>query len=719
MSSCKYNLKLALSTLSKVAISSFRIPEIGEELPDKAPLVKQDGLPEFTSLTIENCMAAVAKQTLDFEAGVKEIEENLVGNEKVDVFKDVFVPLEELGAPLDLTWGISKTLYLGNSSMMPTKSYLAIHDRAKRARASKFNSRPIYEAVKRELGIENKRNYEEVRLLKKFKLEGKLNGLELDRVKKAILDEHLKKLTIEKEAFKHKITVATGQFSHKIEDETIVRDFPVSLLKSIAADRDNYHKAPWKITLQPHIYKSVLEYCPVRNIRWNIWQAIVGRGSTYRFKELETSVHIEEIRSLRQDVAKTLGYKTYVDMSMETKMAGTLENVQTVMDALLERAKPAQDTEIKDLFEFAKKSGFEGSQIELWDVPYWRRKQRITLYDYKEDKFRELFPLPKVLEGLFGLCENLFDITIKQRSNVSTWHRDVQYYDVFEKHTSASIAGFYLDPFARSEEKIPILQSAGWMVGIQNGSKILRNKPLAALIFHFRPPFSENPSFLDFKEVQALFQQFGHSLQHLLTKAAYSEVAGVSNVEWDAVEICGNVLSHWLYNKSTLKAISNHDPFSDELFDTLINVKNHCAGFDLCRELYLSALDLELHSSKEFWLPIIKNLWPKYRSFPLDKLDSHPCSFTQVFAEESAAAYYSHVWARLIAADVYSAFHEVQGDDVETAKVGKRFRDTFLALGGSCHPSEVFRKFRGRDPSPKALLKSLGLKKLKTVDENK
>ncbi|KAJ3624953.1 hypothetical protein MTP99_018542 [Tenebrio molitor] len=157
----------------------------------------------------------------------------------------------------------------------------------------------------------------------------------------------------------------------------------------------------------------------------------------------------------------------------------------------------------------------------------------------------------------------------------------------------------------------------------------------------------------------------------------------------------------------------SEDKLPPQMFDSLLEVHKHLAGIDLSRELYLAALDLELHHCKDYWLDVVKKLWPQFRSFPLDKLDSHPCSFTQIFTDEWAAAYYSHIWSRMIAADVYSAFHEVQGDERKIKDVGKRFRDTFLALGGSCHPSRVFRKFRGRDPSPNALLKSLGLKNIK------
>lgn len=298
--------------------------------------------------------------------------------------------------------------------------------------------------------------------------------------------------------------------------------------------------------------------------------------------------------------------------------------------------------------------------------------------------------------------------------SVSTWHKDVRFYDIFESHSSDPVAGFYLDPYARTADKIQTPNN-GWVIGIQNHSRIADTKPLMALIFNFEPPTAETPTLLRFKDVNLLFHKFGHALQHLLSRTDYSEVSGSSNIEWDVVEVCGHVLSHWLQNESTYKLISSHykneDKLPTNMFESLMNVHKHTAGLELSRELYLSALDMELYSSKTFWLDIVRKLWPVYRCFPLDKIDSHPCSFTQIFTEEWAAAYYSHVWSRVIAADIYSAFHEVRDNEEQILDVGKRFRHTYLALGGGCHPSEVFRKFRGRDPSPKALLKSLGLRK--------
>ena len=696
----------------------FRVPEIGEDLPEKNPLLQNDGLPEFNNITIEQCMAAIAKQTLELESGVRDIEKLLQEKEPTNIFKEVFQVLEEIGAPLDLTWGLAKTLYLGNSTLMPTKSYLSIHDRAKRARAAKFNSTPIYECVKKELLKENvKRSDEETRVLKKFALEGKLNGLELPDSSKIGLKQILNKLTTERTQFKQKVDICSKQFSHIIHDVNVVRDFPPDLLKMVAQNSDKFLEGPWKITLEPNIYMPVMENCPDREIRWNVWQALVNRGSGYGDRDLATGIHLEGIRYARRDLAKLLGFETYADMSMETKMAESVTNVNNMLHVLLERAKPAQDKELENLYEFALERGFRGSRIELWDVPYWRNKQRNSLFNYKEEVFKEYFPLQTVLTGLFELCEKLFNVTIKQRNNISTWHKDVKFYDIFEHHQSAPIAGFYIDPYARTNEKIKVQQSNGWMVGIQNQSKITDTRPLAALIFNFEPPVGEKQSYLTFKEVKYLFHKFGLSLQHLMTNTNYSEVSGSSNIEWDAVEVSGHVFSHWLFNKEVINSISSHqqtgEKLPSEMFNSLMKVHKHLAGLDLSRELYLAALDLELHYSKEYWLDVVKKLWPQFRSFPLDKLDSHPCSFTQIFIEEWAAAYYSHVWSRMIAADVYSAFHEVQGDEQKIQEVGKRFKNTFLTLGGSCHPSKIFRSFRGRDPSPNALLSSLGLKRKK------
>ncbi|CAH2090797.1 unnamed protein product [Euphydryas editha] len=691
------------------------IPEIGED-GDKNTLLSDNGLPEFNDITIEKCIATISKQSLEYENGVRQIEQS--GPNCKNAFVEIFQPLEKLDNQLELTWGMAKTLYLGNSSLMPTKSYIQIHERAHKARSSKFNSVPIFQAAVNEKNRLKKLTDEEGRLLDKYILEGKLNGLDVKGLKRERLNNVLNDIQKQRGMIRDKVNIATKIFSSIINNEQVAKEFPESLAKSMSVNNDA-NKGPWKITLQPHIYEPFMQYCPDRDLRWNAWQAHVQRCSGYGNKDLETSTNIEKLRSLRLEQATILGYDTFVDMSMETKMAGSMENVLNVLDSLLECARPMQDIELDSLHKFAQERGFD-KNLQLWDIPYWQRKQKWSLYNFDENKIREYFPLPKVVNSLFNLCSTLFKIQIFERSDTNTWHKDVKFYDIYDETSNRPIAGFYLDPYARQDEKIRVYDDAGWHVSIRNKSSISSTQPLSALIFNFQAPDSGHQSLLSFKEVNVLFKRFGHSLRHLLTKANYSEVAGLSNVEWDAAEVCGQVMTHWLYDPHTIQAISGHyrtdEPLPDDIIKNIQNIRRHMSGYDLCKELYFSRLDLEFHSKKTFWREIVQELWPKYNALPFDKYDSHPLSFTKIFSEEWGAAYYCHWWSKMIAADIYSAFDEARAGDQDITYIGKRYKDTFLAAGGSCHPSEVFRRFRGRDPSPHALLNNLGLTK-KIVEE--
>ncbi|XP_026761172.2 uncharacterized protein LOC113520107 [Galleria mellonella] len=687
------------------------IPEIGEDA-DKNILLSDNGLPEFNDITIEKCIAAISKQSMEYESGVKQIEQ-FTQNCK-NAFIEIFQPLEKLDSQLELTWGMAKALYLGNSSLMPTKSYIQIHERAHKARSSKFNSIPIYQAAVDEKNRLKKLTDEEQRLLDKYILEGKLNGLDIKGIKRERLNNVLGSLQKEKQIFREKVNAANKLFTNTITNPDVLREFPESLIKSMAGNNDP-NKGPWQVTLQPHIYEPFMQYCPDRSLRWNAWQANVQKCSNYINKELETSSNLEKIRNFRQEQATILGFDNFVDMSMETKMAGSIENVYNMLDSFLETALPMQEVEIELLQRFAHERGFD-VKLEHWDIPYWQRKQKWSLYNFDEDKIREYFPLPRVISNLFNLCSKLFNIKIIERSGVHTWHKDVKFYDVYDDSSNLPVAGFYLDPYARQNEKIRVYDDAGWHISVRNKCKTTSTTPLSALIFNFQAPDGKNQSLLSFNEVSVLFRRFGHALRHLLTKANYSEVAGLSNVEWDAAEVCGHVMTHWLYDPHTIQEISSHyrsdEPLPDDIMKNLQNVRRHMSGYELCRELYLSRLDLEMHSKKTFWRDLVRELWPKYNVLPFDKYDSHPLSFSKVISEEWGAAYYCHLWSRMIAADIYSAFEEARQGEQDIVTVGKRYRDTFLAHGGSCHPSEVFRRFRGRDPSPHALLNNLGLSKI-------
>lgn len=691
------------------------LPEIGEESSEKNPLLKDDNLPEFNTITIEKCIAAIGKQTVEFEEKMKSLEKTETKKD-LDVFKDWIHPIEDTYLPLETTWGIAKTLYFGNQSLMPTKYYMSIHERATRAIASKYGSVPLFKACEEALDNKNlKLTHSQKRVLTKYVLEGRLNGLQLQDKEFEKYKDDLMYILSKCREYKSKYESSTAAYSMTIQNKDIVIDFPEDFVRSIAIDPTRPFTGPWKITLKPYILKPFMEYCPDRELRAAVWDADVIRCSTYQEWSVQASVTLEELRGRRIEQAKRLGYKHFAEMSMETKMAGNLENLYNTLETLRNTALPVQKQEIASLTEFANERGFNDN-LRVWDIAYWSRKQRRSMSNCDENEWRSYFPLPTVLSGLFEHIETLFNVKIVESKRADIWHKDVRFFDIFDlKGSSAApIANFYLDPYARGAEKYRKEQDSGWMSTIKSKSKICDSTPLIALIFNFPPPVGDKPSLLSFKDVQILFQKFGHALQHLLTTVEYSDIAGLSFVEWDAVFICDYFMENWLYEPFMLQKISGHyetkQPLPIEIIEEIRKMRSHFAGYKLCKELYLSHLDLELHSSGTFWVPMMKRLWPMYFALPLEKRDVHVCSFEAIWSGNWAAAYFSKIWSEMIAADLYTAFQEIEfNDKLGQKEMGARFRDTFLSLGGSYPAAEVFRMFRGRDPSPQALLDNLGL----------
>ncbi|XP_076757733.1 uncharacterized protein LOC143427457 [Xylocopa sonorina] len=695
------------------------VPEIGEDLPGKYPLLKEDKSPEFTNITIEKCVAAMGKQSLEFEEAIKTLEKQITDVNNIsaeNLFKNILDPLEDMYTSLSITWGIAKTLYLGNKSLMPTNYYMSINERAKKALAAKHVSLPIYQACKAIMNNKEIKLSDEQRgVLTKALLEGRLNGLELTGRKSAELAGLKELLARNLDEYSQKVEAATNIFTFTIRDHATVRDFPEEVLKSMVRDPKRYLVGPWTVTLYSDVFDPFMEYCPDRTLRFKVWEANVIKASVLHDSTIQASSVLETIRARRIQQANILGYKTFVDLSMETKMAGSIENVYSTLDNLLATARPAQEYEIKELSTFASEHGLE-DRLQVWDVAYWGRKQLNSLYEFREKDLNIYFHLPKVLTSLFDLVEMLFDIKIVESNRTDVWHKDVRFFDIFDLQQSSTdpISSFYLDPYAREDEKVRVLHDAGYMVPIQNKSKVSDMKPLAALIFNFQPPANGKPSLLSFKDLQTLFQKFGHMLHHTLTRVEYAEIAGISFTEWDAIFISDYFLEHWLFEPWYLQQMSCHldtgEPLSLETIEILKKVKTHLAGYTLCREMYLAQFDLELYSGNDFWNTIMGRIWGKYFVLPPYKKDSHICSFQQIFSGDWAAAYYSNMWSRMIAADLHSAFQELPHADKNSLKqLGMRYRNTFLSAGGTHSAREYFRKFRGRDPSPNALLKSLQL----------
>lgn len=697
------------------------LPEIGEEQA-QGHLLKENKTPEFNNFTIEKCIAAIRSQAIECDNQILKIETNLQNKKDVDTFNDVLLPLERTYVPLEITWGIAQTLYFGNQTLIPTQSFIGINLRARKSLHAKFNSKPIYEACKRLK--ENKNIHlssQQERILCKYILEGKRNGLELSVKQREWLLYSYKMLHLQRNNFIKKLEAAKKHYSYTIHDENVVKNFPEELLEATAADSTQPHVGPWTITLQKDILNLFLEYCSNRILRWKMWETDAALLSPSEDRMFQTNTILHEIYFLHKQKAQVFGYKSFAHMSMETKMAKSLDEVYGTFDILLQNARPVQELEIKTLTEFAHQNGLEGS-FKPWDILYWNRKYHDNIYKFKTESLKDYFPLQKVLTGLFNLLKVNFGICVVENKEVDIWHKDVSFYEVFNMNISTTepIAGFYLDPYARGEEKSHISDNSGYVVTIKNRSKICNTKPMCALIFNFRRPKDEKPSLLSFKNVQTLFLKFGHALHHMTTVADYADISGLSFIEWDAAFIYDFFLENWLYEPSTLQEISEHyetkSVLPTEAIEVIKQSRLELAGYNLCKELLFSRFDLEIYSSGEYRTDIMKRLWKEHMILPLERNDLYIYSFESIFSESTVTNYFSYLWSRMVAADLYSAFQEIRTED-KTSKeeVCKRYQNTFLSLNSTCSTSEIFRRFRGRDPSPQALLRILKLNKTEII----
>lgn len=705
------------------------IPEIGEDLPNKNPFIKPDGLPEFKNITVENCMAKIGRQSTECERVVKEVE-SYIGELSArpplsEFLARVIHPIEQVESELQATWALAKTLYFSNIEAMPMKSYVVMHQRAHRAEMAKFNSQQIFDAVKElrdHYAEQNELSTEQERLFDKFLLEGTLNGIALHADKKEELAYNRIQLSQEKITFESKVNVANDQFSHTITDYGEVRTFPDHVLRAMAVDRNNHLNGPWKVTLRPSIYQSYLEHCPDSTQRWNIWQANTRKASRATIAELDNSVHLEKIRDWRMRQAKLLGYSTYAEMLLGTKMIDSVKRVKQFLQELLDHALPAQKNELKTLNDFASHNGFGGRTLEEHDVPYWRRRYDAEVNKYDESQVQDYFSLPKVIDGMFALSEKLFNIRIvERRGDVSRWHQSVRLFDVYnasgaELQTDASrlISSFFLDAYEPSTDRLhpQSNEPSGWCTTIRSKVASTNAKPLVSLIYNFTSIMNGQSDTLTLSEVQILFEKFGRALNELLTETNYRELSGTKGMEWDVVDVNANLFRNLLYRSDVLRSISEHattkEPLTDELIKSIQQQRNSIAGYLLSDQLYISAVDLELHTGEEFWRDVVRRLWPKYHVISLDKRDSRICSMLDIVTRPYAGAHYSHLWAEIIAADVNKAIGEKNTAE-HLEGVGQRYRDLFLAPGSSVRALDVFRNFRGRDPSPLALVDQLGI----------
>tara|TARA_Y100001968_G_scaffold333627_1_gene397729 strand:+ start:2253 stop:4391 length:2139 start_codon:yes stop_codon:yes gene_type:complete len=697
-------------------------------------ILEGKGLPDYKEITaseVNENIPYLLKEINEKLIALEDFLENRLTEERALCWDEVMNPLHQIGESLRWSWGVISHLNGVCNSPELREAYTNQQPEIVRFGNKIGQSKIIYQSL---LNIKanksNALNQIQLRIIESELLSMNHRGVALTGDKKIAFNQNSERLAELSNIFSNHVLDATKEWSLLLTSHSEVEGLPPRVLETLAAaakDSGDKHptnndyptkdKGPWRLGLDMPSYIPFITYSKNRTLREIVYKAHASRAS---HGELANQEIIEEILILRKEQAKLLGYNNWAELSLASKMAKDIQDVENLLEELRVAAMPVAQKELKQLEECAKRHNApESNELAPWDISFWSEKLRQEKFDLNQELLRPWFPLSQVLNGLFELCASLFDIKIIQIENgkVPTWHKDVSFYHVLDKDDSL-IAGFYLDPFSRSATK----RGGAWMDECLTRDKTdagERIHPIAYLICNQTPPVGDIPSLMSFEEVETLFHEFGHGLQHMLTTVDYPQAAGINNVEWDAVELPSQFMENWCLNRSTIMKIARHwetgEKLPEDEFQKLRDSRTFNSGMGTLRQIHFALTDLNLHSQWDVAIgktpdELRREIAKTTTIFPPIKEDQFLCAFSHIFAGGYAAGYYSYKWAEVLSADAFSAFEEV-GLEKETQikSIGQRFRDTILSEGGSRAPAKIFESFRGRAPSTNALIRHLGL----------
>ncbi len=632
--------------------------------------------------------------------------------------------LEEIWSPVWDAWGMVCHLNAVKNSDELRVAYEEVMPRVIQASLKSSQSRPVYEAMSALRASEEFDRLAPVRrrVLEKELQSAELSGVGLEGAAKERFNELSEALSKRSTDFSNHVLDATKAFELLITDPADTAGWP-STLRSMAAQsyRDAHpeqagtaESGPWRVTLDGPSVRAFLQHSRNRAQRKEVYLAQITRASS---GELDNRGLVDEILKLRAEKAALLGFKSYAELSLATKMAPDTEAVRRMSDELEAAARPVAETEFDELKAFAAQHGAD-EELRHWDLSFWVERLREERFSYTDEQVRPYFPLEQVLTGLFTLCNELFQVSFRDDTDsVQRWHPDVRYYRV--SHADGEeISSFYLDPYSRPSEK----RGGAWMnIGLQRkrmGESV--RHPVIYLVCNGTPPVGDTPSLMSFNDVVTLFHEFGHGLHGMLTTVDEPSVAGTSGVEWDAVELPSQFLENWCYQRKTLAGMARHvqtgAPMPGELLDKILATRQFRAGSAMLDQLAYLNIDLTLYDGFDpdadgSPFAVQQRIFERMLVMPPHPRNCFLCAFSHIFAGGYAAGYFSYKWAEVLSADAFAAFEEVGLESgPAVAEVGMRFREAILSSGGSVHPMELFRTFRGREPKTDALLRHNGLR---------
>lgn len=675
------------------------------------PLLTFTDLPPFSAIKPEHVKPAVEKAIEDCRT---EIEKCLAGN-STPTWENLIAPIEEVDDRLSRIWSPVSHLNSVLNSDELRDAYESCLPLLSEYGTWVGQHKGLFEAYKSMKASDTFSSLSQAQqktindALRDFELSG--IGLPLAEQKR--YGEISKRQSELGSKFSNNVLDATMGWTKHITDANQLAGMPESALAAAQAAAQAKELDGYLLTLDIPSYLPVMTYCDNQALRKELYEAYVTRASDRgpNAGKWDNSEIIAEKLKLRHEIARMLGFNTYSEKSLATKMAQTPDQVLGFLNDLATKVKPQGEREVEELRQFAQQE-FGVTTLELWDIAYYSEKQKQHLFDISDEELRPYFPESKVVSGLFEVLNRVFGMSVKERSGVDTWHPSVRFFDIFD--AKGSLRGsFYLDLYAREHKR-----GGAWMDDCR-GRRITQNgelqTPVAYLTCNFNRPIGDKPALFTHDEVVTLFHEFGHGIHHMLTQVEVGAVSGINGVPWDAVELPSQFLENWCWEEEALAFISGHyetgEPLPKEMLDKMLAAKNFQSAMFILRQLEFGLFDFTLHTTYDpevgpQVLETLAQVKKKVAVLPSLEWNRFSHSFSHIFAGGYSAGYYSYLWAEVLSADAFSRFEE---EGIFNPQTGQSFLNNILEMGGSEEPMELFKRFRGREPQIDALLRHAGI----------
>lgn len=548
-------------------------------------------------------------------------------------------------------------------------------------------------------------NPEQAYLLEKKYKGFSRNGANLsdeDKSKLREIDKELSSLTLQ---FGQNVLAETNNYELIISNEEDLKGLPDYAIEQAKTEAESKGKNGWIFTLQAPSYIPFLQYAENRALREELFKAS-GRKA-FQANEYNNEENIKKIANLRYKRANLLGYNTHADYVLEERMAKTPATVIDFLNDLLVKAKPFAEKEIAELADFAKRlDGIE--TLQRWDHAYYAEKLKQEKFNLSEEELKPYFQLENVEKGAFDIATKLFGITFNEINTIDKYHEEVTTYEVLDKDGNF-LSLLYADYFPRAGKR-----PGAWMTSFREASNVNGNsiRPHISMVCNFTKPTKDKPSLLTFQEVTTLFHEFGHALHGMLANTIYESLAG-TNVYWDFVELPSQFYENFCYEPEALELFAKHyetgEIIPQELIDKVKNASNYMDGYQTMRQLSFGLLDMAYHANDPSTITAVqefeKEAFAPTELYPSIENNVMSPSFSHIFQGGYSSGYYSYKWAEVLDADAFAFFQETGIFNEETAQ--KYYK--LISSGGTKDPMELYVEFRGKKPSPEALLKRAGL----------